>query len=152
MVYFPSHGANSPWFQMVKELSESAQGTARTLYECRGWTVHHNTDLWRMAGPVDGASYVWPLGSRQYGSQRIQHDLSVHRTSGSNHRTSSRRTLFGRHRRSTDHPAIFRMFHQEIEEEIGCPLQSRISSFQECRLLRLSQGIGFGASCRIRAV
>ena len=82
--------------------------------------------------PIGGISGIQQLGSRQYRSQRIQHDLSVHRTSGGNHRTGSRRTLFGRHRRSTDHPAIFRMFHQEIEEEIGRPLQSRISSFQEC--------------------
>ena len=62
-------------FQMVKELSESAQGTARTLYECRGWTVHHNTDLWRMAGPVDGASYVWPLGGAWLSQHLWQHYL-----------------------------------------------------------------------------
>ena len=60
---------------MVKELSESAQGTARTLYECRGWTVHHNTDLWRMAGPVDGASYVWLLGGAWLSQHLWQHYL-----------------------------------------------------------------------------
>ena len=59
-----SRKMHEPLFQMVKELSESAQGTARTLYECRGWTVHHNTDLWRMAGPVDGASYGLAVGWR----------------------------------------------------------------------------------------
>lgn len=46
MNYWPAEVTNlpemhEPLFQMVKELSESAQGTARTLYECRGWTVHH---------------------------------------------------------------------------------------------------------------
>lgn len=66
---------HEPLFQMVKELSESAQGTARTLYECRGWTVHHNTDLWRMAGPVDGASYVWPLGGAWLSQHLWQHYL-----------------------------------------------------------------------------
>lgn len=66
---------HEPLFQMVKELSESAQGTARTLYECRGWTVHHNTDLWRMAGPVDGASYVWLLGGAWLSQHLWQHYL-----------------------------------------------------------------------------
>ena len=80
MNYWPAEVTNlpemhEPLFQMVKELSESAQGTARTLYECRGWTVHHNTDLWRMAGPVDGASYVWPLGGAWLSQHLWQHYL-----------------------------------------------------------------------------
>ena len=80
MNYWPAEVTNlpemhEPLFQMVKELSESAQGTARTLYECRGWTVHHNMDLWRMAGPVDGASYVWPLGGAWLSQHLWQHYL-----------------------------------------------------------------------------
>ena len=80
MNYWPAEVTNlpemhQPLFQMVKELSESAQGTARTLYDCRGWTVHHNTDLWRMAGPVDGASYVWPLGGAWLSQHLWQHYL-----------------------------------------------------------------------------
>lgn len=80
MNYWPAEVTNlpemhEPLFQMVKELSESAQGTARTLYECRGWTVHHNTDLWRMTGPVDGASYVWPLGGAWLSQHLWQHYL-----------------------------------------------------------------------------
>ena len=38
-------------------------------------TVHHNTDLWRMAGPVDGASYVWPLGGAWLSQHLWQHYL-----------------------------------------------------------------------------
>lgn len=80
MNYWPAEVTNlpemhEPLFQMIKELSESAQGTARTLYECRGWTVHHNTDLWRMAGPVDGASYVWLLGGAWLSQHLWQHYL-----------------------------------------------------------------------------
>ena len=80
MNYWPAEVTNlpemhEPLFQMVKELSESAQGTARTLYECRGWTVHHNTDLWRMAGPVDCASYVWLLGGAWLSQHLWQHYL-----------------------------------------------------------------------------
>lgn len=80
MNYWPAEVTNlpemhEPLFQMVNELSESAQGTARTLYDCGGWTVHHNTDLWRMAGPVDGASYVWPLGGAWLSQHLWQHYL-----------------------------------------------------------------------------
>lgn len=80
MNYWPAEVTNlpemhEPLFKMVKELSEAAQGTARTLYDCRGWTVHHNTDLWRMAGPVDGASYVWPLGGAWLSQHLWQHYL-----------------------------------------------------------------------------
>ena len=35
----------------------------RRWYGARGWNIHHNTDLWRIAGPVDGAFYgLWPMG------------------------------------------------------------------------------------------
>ncbi len=80
MNYWPAEVTNlsemhQPLFQMVEELSETAQGTARTLYNCRGWVVHHNTDIWRMAGPVDGASYVWPLGGAWLSQHLWQHYL-----------------------------------------------------------------------------
>ena len=32
-------------------------------YNARGWVVHHNTDLWRAAAPIDGVgSGMWPTG------------------------------------------------------------------------------------------
>jgi len=80
MNYWPAEVTNlpemhEPLFQMVKELSVAAQYTAQTLYKCRGWVVHHNTDLWRMSGPVDGASYVWPLGGAWLSQHLWQHYL-----------------------------------------------------------------------------
>lgn len=54
---------NEPLIQMVKELSESGQNTAKIMYGANGWVLHHNTDLWRMTGPVDGARWgIWPTG------------------------------------------------------------------------------------------
>lgn len=80
MNYWPAEVTNlsemhQPLFQMVKELSESARSTARTLYNCNGWVVHHNTDIWRMAGPVDAALYVWPLGGAWLSQHLWQHYL-----------------------------------------------------------------------------
>lgn len=68
MNYWPAEVTNlsemhEPLVQLVKELSESGRETARVMYGCRGWMAHHNTDIWRCTGPVDGAFYgMWPNG------------------------------------------------------------------------------------------
>src|SRR6185312_7300854 len=31
-------------------------------YGCRGWVVHHNTDLWRGAAPINNIDGIWPTG------------------------------------------------------------------------------------------
>lgn len=56
--------SHEPFIQMVKELSEAGQKTAKDMYNAEGWTVHHNTDIWRETGPIDYASSgMWPTGS-----------------------------------------------------------------------------------------
>lgn len=68
MNYWPAEKDNlpemhEPLVQMVKELSVTGQGTARTLYGARGWVAHHNTDLWRITGPVDKINWgIWSMG------------------------------------------------------------------------------------------
>lgn len=68
MNYWPSEITNlselgEPLFKMVKELSETGKESAKQLYGARGWVTHHNTDLWRINGPVDGGFYgMWPMG------------------------------------------------------------------------------------------
>lgn len=68
MNYWPAEVTNLsechlPLVQMLKELSESGHQTARTMYGCRGWVLHHNTDLWRCTGLVDKAFWgMWPNG------------------------------------------------------------------------------------------
>ena len=52
-----------PFFGLIKDLSETGAITARQMYDCDGWMAHHNTDLWRIAGPVDGAFWgMYPNG------------------------------------------------------------------------------------------
>ncbi|MFD2239683.1 glycosyl hydrolase family 95 catalytic domain-containing protein [Flectobacillus roseus] len=29
------------------------QETAKVIYGCCRWVTHHNTDIWRITGPVD---------------------------------------------------------------------------------------------------
>ncbi|MGD9929235.1 MAG: glycoside hydrolase N-terminal domain-containing protein [Mangrovibacterium sp.] len=68
MNYWPAELTNlselhEPFLTMVKELSQSGQETARKLYNARGWVLHHNTDIWRVTGPIDWArSGLWPTG------------------------------------------------------------------------------------------
>ncbi|MBO4665162.1 MAG: glycoside hydrolase family 95 protein [Bacteroidaceae bacterium] len=52
-----------PLFSMIKDLSVTGAETAKVMYGCRGWVAHHNTDLWRIAGPLDGATWgMFPNG------------------------------------------------------------------------------------------
>lgn len=55
---------NEPLIQMIRELSITGSQTAKVMYGANGWVAHHNTDIWRIAGPVDGAFWgMWPMGS-----------------------------------------------------------------------------------------
>ncbi|MBQ4626479.1 MAG: glycoside hydrolase family 95 protein [Clostridia bacterium] len=45
---------NLPLIEMVKELSESGKAAAKGQYGAKGWTSHHNVDIWRLSTPVDG--------------------------------------------------------------------------------------------------
>ncbi len=45
---------NLPLIKMVEELSISGEKAAMGQYGAKGWTSHHNVDLWRMATPVAG--------------------------------------------------------------------------------------------------
>lgn len=52
-----------PLVVMVEELAETGREVARVHYHARGWVMHHNTDLWRATGPIDGAQWgLWPMG------------------------------------------------------------------------------------------
>ncbi|WP_281297506.1 glycosyl hydrolase family 95 catalytic domain-containing protein [Flavobacterium limnophilum] len=68
MNYWPAEKTNlselhQPFLQMVKDLSVTGQETAKTMYGARGWMAHHNTDIWRATGAVDGAFWgLWTAG------------------------------------------------------------------------------------------
>ncbi len=68
MNYWPAEVCNldectPPLFGLIKDLSETGTKTAKAYYNCNGWVVHHNTDLWRGTAPVDAARYgMWPVG------------------------------------------------------------------------------------------
>ena len=81
MNYWPAEVTNlaethEPLFAMLDDLSRTGAVTARDMYDCRGWVAHHNTDLWRIAGPVDfAASGMWPTGGAWLAQHLWQHYL-----------------------------------------------------------------------------
>ncbi len=67
MNYWPAEVCNlsecaQPLFAMINDLTVSGARTAREQYGCRGWVVHHNTDLWRGSAPINGIDGIWPTG------------------------------------------------------------------------------------------
>jgi len=62
MNYWPAEVANlpeltEPLFRMIRELTVQGADVARENYGARGWVLHQNTDLWRVAAPMDGPSW-----------------------------------------------------------------------------------------------
>ena len=81
MNYWPALVGNlaetqMPLFTMIKDLSQTGALTAETMYGCRGWVAHHNTDLWRIAGPVDATPWgMFPTGGAWLTTHLWQHYL-----------------------------------------------------------------------------
>ncbi len=81
MNYWPAEVTNlsemhEPLFSMLEDLSHTGQDSAKQMYNARGWVAHHNTDLWRITGPVDGAFYgMWPMGGAWLSTHLWQHYL-----------------------------------------------------------------------------
>jgi alpha-L-fucosidase 2 len=81
MNYWPAEKTNlaelhQPFLQMVKEMSETGKETARVMYGARGWMAHHNTDIWRITGAVDGAFWGnWSAGGAWASQHLWEHYL-----------------------------------------------------------------------------
>ena len=81
MNYWPALVGNlaetqQPLFEMTRELSETGAKTAKEMYGCNGWVAHHNTGLWRIAGPVDGTPWgMFPTGGAWLTTHLWQHYL-----------------------------------------------------------------------------
>jgi alpha-L-fucosidase 2 len=81
MNYWPAEKTNlsemtEPLIKMVKELSVTGEKTANDMYGAGGWMAHHNTDLWRINGAVDGAFWgLWPNGGGWLSQHLWEHYL-----------------------------------------------------------------------------
>ncbi len=80
MNYWPAEVANlsettAPLFGLIDDLQVTGGKAARDYYQAKGWVLHHNTDLWRGAAPVDGVWGVWPMGSAWLALHSWEHFL-----------------------------------------------------------------------------
>lgn len=79
MNYWPAEITNlpechQPLLQMVREIAQTGARTAKVMYGARGWVTHHNTDLWRATGPIDGPGWgMWPTGGAWLATHLWEH-------------------------------------------------------------------------------
>ncbi|MFC4306743.1 glycosyl hydrolase family 95 catalytic domain-containing protein [Cohnella boryungensis] len=69
MNYWPAELCNlsechEPLFDLIERMRERGRETADRMYGCRGWTAHHNTDIWADTAPQDVylPATFWPMG------------------------------------------------------------------------------------------
>lgn len=70
MNYWPAEVCNlsechEPLFGLIERMREPGRHTAEVMYGCRGFTAHHNTDIWGDTAPQDiyMPASIWPLGA-----------------------------------------------------------------------------------------
>ncbi|MEP7352945.1 MAG: glycoside hydrolase family 95 protein, partial [Acidobacteriota bacterium] len=55
---------HEPLFDLIDNAREDGRRVAKFYYGAGGFVLHHNTDLWGDAVPIDGARWgVWPMGA-----------------------------------------------------------------------------------------
>jgi alpha-L-fucosidase 2 len=68
MNYWPAELCNlsechEPMFSLIEDCSITGRSIAQKHYNSRGWVLHHNTDIWRGAAPINASNHgIWPTG------------------------------------------------------------------------------------------
>ncbi len=78
MNYWPAETGNlaecvEPLVDLLQDLRVSGAEAARVHYDCAGFVLHHNTDLWRAAAPVDAFWGHWPVGGAWLVLEALEH-------------------------------------------------------------------------------
>jgi alpha-L-fucosidase 2 len=78
MNYWPAETGNlaecvEPLVDLLDDLKVSGAEAARVHYGCPGFVLHHNTDLWRAATPVDAFWGHWPVGGAWLVLEALEH-------------------------------------------------------------------------------
>jgi alpha-L-fucosidase 2 len=81
MNYWPVESGNlselsEPLTKMVKELTDQGAQVAKENYGAEGWVCHQNTDIWRVAAPMDGPTWgTFTVGGAWLTTQLWEHYL-----------------------------------------------------------------------------
>ena len=79
MNYWAVESANlsecsQPLLKMMREVSVQGAAVAKENYGARGWVLHQNTDIWRVAAPMDGPTW----GTFTVGGAWLMNELWEH--------------------------------------------------------------------------
>ncbi len=81
MNYWPAEVTNlsecqEPLYDLIKDCSETGAEVAREHYNCDGWVLHHNTDIWRGAAPINHSNHgIWVSGGAWLSRHLWEHYL-----------------------------------------------------------------------------
>ena len=86
MNYWPAETGNlpeltEPLLSFIPELAANGRKTVATYYGMKGWTAHHNSDLWRHSAPVghfgegDPVWAFWPMAGAWLSQHLYEHYL-----------------------------------------------------------------------------
>jgi alpha-L-fucosidase 2 len=84
MNYWPAEITNLaechlPLFELIADVAVTGARVAKEHYDCRGWVLHHNTDIWRGAAPINASDHgIWVTG----GAWLCQHLAEHYQFSG----------------------------------------------------------------------
>lgn len=79
MNYWMAEAANladvhEPLFDLLDLTRGPGTVTAQDYYKARGFVVHHNTDIWGDAVPIDGVQYgIWAMGANWLSTHLWEH-------------------------------------------------------------------------------
>lgn len=81
MNYWPVELTNlsechEPLFSMIEEVAQTGKVVAKEQYDCEGWVLHHNTDIWRGAAPINASNHgIWVSGGAWLSTHLWEHYL-----------------------------------------------------------------------------
>ncbi|MBA4409367.1 MAG: glycoside hydrolase family 95 protein [Bacteroidota bacterium] len=81
MNYWPVEVANlaecqEPLYSMIADCAETGKIVAREHYNAPGWVLHHNTDIWRGAAPINNSNHgIWVTGGAWLSRHLWEHYL-----------------------------------------------------------------------------
>lgn len=79
MNYWPAEIANlsecqEPLYSMIADCAETGKIVAREHYKATGWVLHHNTDIWRGAAPINHSNHgIWVTGGAWLSNHLWEH-------------------------------------------------------------------------------
>ena len=65
-----------PLYRMIADCAETGKTVAREHYNAEGWVLHHNTDIWRGAAPINASNHgIWVSGGAWLSRHLWEHFL-----------------------------------------------------------------------------